>query len=133
MRAPHLAQLGIQAGYIADGVCEHEARATGFVRGVTFPGRDQSMPGDLLVLGLGDRPGPVERRHGFGEPALGQVARRLARLVRALAGDLDDRCRAVALAQLGEQPAAPAGRDESSPTKRCHRTGLGRSRWHRSA
>ena len=60
----------------------------------------------LLVLRPGDRPSPVERRHGLGEPALGQVARRLPLPVDALAGDLGDFRRAVPLAQFGEQPAA---------------------------
>ena len=76
-----------------------------------------------LVLGPGDRPGLVERRHRRGKPPLGQVARRLALPVRPLAGDLGDFRGAVPLPQFGEQPAAldagelpiVAGQDQLCP------------------
>ena len=76
--APHLAQLGIQRVHVAVGVGEHEARGVGLGRGVALPGGDQGGARVHVVVGPGDRAGLVERRHGLAEPALGQVARRLA-------------------------------------------------------
>ena len=106
LRAPHLAQLGIERVHVAVGVGEHEPLGVGRGRGVARPGRDQGLARIHLVVGPGDRPGPVERGHGLGEPSLRQVVRRLPLPIDALPRHRGDLRRAVPLRQLGEQPAA---------------------------
>ena len=104
--APHLAQLGVQGVHVAVGVGEHKPALPRLLVGIPLPRRHKGAAGLVLFVGPCDRPGFVERTHGLGKAAFGQIARRLALPVHALPRHLGDFGRTVPLPQLREHPAA---------------------------
>jgi aminoglycoside phosphotransferase (APT) family kinase protein len=76
---PHLAQLGVERVHVAVGVGKHEPALSRPLVGIPLPRRHKRAARLVLPIGPGDRPGLVERPHGLAKPALGQIARGLAR------------------------------------------------------
>ena len=96
--APHLPQLGVDLRHVGVGIGEHEPARLRVGQRVAFQRATSAARAASPIRGPGDRAVPVIRGDGGVEPALGQVACRLALPAHLLPRHLGDLGRAVRVA-----------------------------------